>query len=1072
MTATTPSPATPAAQAPVPLWRLTLWVALAYGACGQLAVLLSFAPSYAAPLYPSAGLALAVALVHGLRALPGVALGAFAVNLALSGPRDPGAALSWLLPATIAVGATLQAGLGAALLRRLAPGPLVLGELREALAFCLVAGLLSCTISATVATLALDRAAVLQPEDMATTWWTWWAGDALGVVLAAPIVLSLIGRPREDWAPRRLTLAVPLAVTGLLLAGATVIVGRWDAERTAGVFERDAQQAAIAFGGQLTQGLHALEAVHGVFYASEDVSLGEFSRAVAPWLAMPLDILGIGHAERVPQSQLAAYQARVAAIDGRPLRIFDRRDDDRSPAQRSQDDALVIRYLEPGERNAAALGLNILSVPAGREAAQRAVVGDMPAATSGFRLTQVTGDETGVVVYKAIYSGDTPSDPALRPAALRGLVFVSLRLPRVIASARRGSADYLEWCLVDLGDGGQRQRLTGLPGCERRLAGQAEPDQAQHHHPLPFAGRHWELILSAPLRSVPDLGRGNAWLFSMGGLIGSTLLTALLLTVTGRTRRIETAVTLRTAELRREVAERERTESALRDSERRLRNIVDQAPVGIVYADLDGRVREANPRLRQMLGMDPALAPHRSGQGRIVDLMPADDRAEASAEMRQRARLQHHDGQVLWVQTIWRVLRDEAGQPLRLVGVLEDITDHLRRQEAEQGRALAESANRAKNEFLSRMSHELRTPLNAMLGFAQLLELDQRPALSAHQAGWAAQILAAGWHLLEMINDTLDLSRIESGQLRLDCGPVALDEVLAQSAALVQAAAERRGIRLQQQLAPDALRVRADATRLKQVLTNLLSNAVKYNIDGGQVLLQTRRLPGAMIELRISDTGPGFSPEQLAQLFQPFNRLGREHQPVEGTGIGLVISRGLAELMGGSLQAEPGQGQGATFVLTLPALDHVAPPMATSRDGLIGSDAADAYRRRRVHCIEDNETNIEVLRGILLQRPQVRLTVSTLGLDGLAAIRQQRPDLILLDMHLPDIDGLELLRQLQRDPASADIPVMVVSADATRERVQAALAAGARHYLTKPLDLGRFLGLLDELLGSMDTGFG
>ena len=437
--------------------------------------------------------------------------------------------------------------------------------------------------------------------------------------------------------------------------------------------------------------------------------------------------------------------------------------------------------------------------------------------------------------------------------------------------------------------------------------------------------------------------------------------------------------------------------------------------------------------------------------------------------MQRNTRLQHRDGTVLWVRMNWRVLRNTQGEAQRLVAVVEDITEQLRFQEAEQGRQLAESANRAKSDFLSRMSHELRTPLNAMLGFAQLLDMDRQPRLAAHQQGWVGQILQAGWHLLEMINDTLDLSRIEAGMLRLTLTPVPLAPLVAHCLAMVGPAATRRGITLQVQIDDNASHALGDETRLKQVMTNLLSNAVKYNVTGGRVVVRSHRLDAQTLEIRVLDTGLGLDEAQMAELFQPFNRLGREQSDTEGTGIGLVISRRLAELMGGSLDAESVAGVGATFLLRLPLASQQQPkPDLTP----VSDDVSDRYRHRTVHYVEDNETNVEVMRGILAQRPQVRLEVSSLGLDGLTAIRSRRPDLILLDMHLPDVDGLELLRQLQRDPACADIPVIVVSADATPTRIAEALAAGARHYLTKPLNLSGFLGVLDDILESLDTQFG
>ena len=376
--------------------------------------------------------------------------------------------------------------------------------------------------------------------------------------------------------------------------------------------------------------------------------------------------------------------------------------------------------------------------------------------------------------------------------------------------------------------------------------------------------------------------------------------------------------------------------------------------------------------------------------------------------------------------------------------------------------------DRAKSEFLSRMSHELRTPLNAMLGFAQLLELDQRHPLAESQRPWVGQIQHAGWHLLEMINDVLDLSRIESGNLRLMIEPLDLSTLLTGTLPLVEQQARKRGIRISHELASDALRVRGDGTRVKQILTNLLTNAVKYNADQGRIHVAAKAV-GAEVEVSVTDTGLGMTPAQMAELFQPFNRLGRERSAQEGTGIGLVISQRLAELMGGSLRARSVTGQGSVFILTLPMVDS-ADTVRSSLDELIAQPAQ--YRRRVVHYVEDNETNVEVMRGVLAQRPQVQMDESITGLDGLAAIRIRRPDVILLDMHLPDISGMELLRHLKADLSTSTIPVVIVSADALASQIDEAMEAGAQRYLTKPVNVAELLAVLDGLLEQADTRWG
>ena len=301
--------------------------------------------------------------------------------------------------------------------------------------------------------------------------------------------------------------------------------------------------------------------------------------------------------------------------------------------------------------------------------------------------------------------------------------------------------------------------------------------------------------------------------------------------------------------------------------------------------------------------------------------------------------------------------------------------------------------------------------------------------------------------------------------------PVALETEPLVSAALamVEPAAEKRGLQIETQLDRRAHAVLGDETRIKQILTNLLSNAVKYNIDGGRIVVRSRLTEAQVIEIAVSDSGLGMTRAQLDELFQPYNRLGRERTAVEGTGIGLVISRRLAELMGGSLRAQSVAGEGSNFILTLPrAPGGDGSPSSTSE---MPTQTAH-YRQRRVLYIEDNETNIEVMRGMLLRRPQVSLSVAMNGLDGLAAVRLHRPSLILLDMHLPDIDGLELLRHLKDDDELGSIPVVVVSADATAAHIEAALTAGAAHYITKPVNLASFLAILDDLLEDIDTHFG
>jgi PAS domain S-box-containing protein len=1066
------SPPQPESVNPAPAvhWSLALLLtAAAYLVAGRLGLLLAIPPGYASPLYPAAGVALAAVLVHGWRVLPGVAIGAFLVNVTLNLSRGNLAFAALAVPLTIGAAAALQAFVGATLIKRFVRQPLVLSEVRDIGLFFGLGALLACVVAASIATLALRLTGTISGEQAPLTWLTWWVGDAFGVLIAAPIVLSLIGQPRRDWAARRYTVGLTLTLVTAMLATGIGIVVRWDNDRLRAAFERDASSLGNTLSAQLQEPLHALAAMHGVFMASDNVTREEMRLAARDW-GHTGRLQALGWAERNRREDLPRFEARMRADGRADFHVFERPWPDGVPAAPAAD-PVVIGYIEPERGNSAAIGFNSMSIPQARAAIESSTVTDQPAAAAAFRLAQQipTDDAVGMVVYRALYHGE-PTSPQERRQAMRGVVFVTLKMTAIVDNLLAEYPRYMTLCLIDRDPKAVQRRLAGPMGCELEKPGLV------HQRTLDFANRQWDLRVYADINRVPGASGANAWLFSLIGLLGAAMLGALLLTVTGRTRRIEVAVRTRTEELVAEVQERQQVEAAMRESELRFRTILNNVPIGVLYSDLDGHVKQTNARFCELTG----YAEHEVLQMHLTDYTHPDDRAQDAAQTTQliggQVALARHaqryikkDGRTVWVQTTTSLLRDEHGAAQRILCVVEDITEHLRLQEAERARDLAEAANQAKSEFLSRMSHELRTPLNAMLGFAQLLELDSRNPLTPSQQPWVTQIQQAGWHLLEMINDVLDLSRIESGNLRLQTEPLDLPELLTASIALVTADAQRRGITITTDLASGSAAMLADATRVKQILTNLLSNAVKYNHEGGRIHVASRVREPDAVEIAVTDTGIGMSEQQLEDLFQPFNRLGRERSTLEGTGIGLVISQRLAELMGGALRARSTEGEGSSFILALPLV--IDPDTVPSHLDELAPEQP-SYHTRLVHYVEDNETNVEVMRGILAQRPQVEMAVSITGLDGLASIRQRRPDLILLDMHLPDISGMELLRHLQADTATASIPVVVVSADALAKETEDALAAGATRYLTKPVSVTELLAVVDALLDEVETHFG
>ena len=413
-------------------------------------------------------------------------------------------------------------------------------------------------------------------------------------------------------------------------------------------------------------------------------------------------------------------------------------------------------------------------------------------------------------------------------------------------------------------------------------------------------------------------------------------------------------------------------------------------------------------------------------------------------------------------------VREEDGS-IAWYGHTADITDKKALTEARLAARMAEEANRAKNEFLSRVSHELRTPLNAVIGFAQLLQLGSSGELNPDQLRHVEHIQAAGAHLLGIISDVLDLSRIEAGQLPLQVGAYTASCILSEASNLVASQARAAGVMLQPVQALENIRVQADPVRLRQVLLNLLSNAIKYNRPQGTVTPRIWR-QGDRVAIAIEDTGLGLSPEQRAHLFEPFNRLGAERTGIEGTGIGLVIVRRLVEAMQGRLDVRSVEGQGSTFIAWLPCAPAPATEARTpTPDTPAAPTAPPAGDQRRLVVLyaEDNEVNVELVRQVLQLRPGCELHVATSGAEALKVARTLVPDLFLLDMHLGDMTGFELSDLLQQDAVLRDIPRIAFSADAMPDQIHRAREHGFTGYLTKPLEVDALLDCVDQRVSQL-----
>ena len=523
-------------------------------------------------------------------------------------------------------------------------------------------------------------------------------------------------------------------------------------------------------------------------------------------------------------------------------------------------------------------------------------------------------------------------------------------------------------------------------------------------------------------------------------------------------------------------AEQKLLDQRLRDQQFYTRSLIESNIDAIMTTDPSGTITDVNKQMEVLTGCtrdeligapfksyftDPEKA--ETGIERVLS-----EKKVTNYELTARAR----DGKETEVSYNATTFYDRDRKLQGVFAAARDVTERKRLDqvllekniELESSKSAAEKANLAKSDFLSSMSHELRSPLNAILGFAQLMESASPPPTDSQKQS-IGQILQAGWHLLKLINEILDLAVIESGKVSLSPESVSLAEVMAECQAMMEPQAQQRGIGMSFPRFETPHFVKADRTRLKQIVINLLSNAIKYNREQGTVVVNCSTSTPGRTRISVKDTGAGLSAEKLAQLFQPFNRLGQEAGGVTGTGIGLVVTKRLAELMGGVLGVESTAGAGSVFWCELNS--SAAPKFVVENGEAATFDtppAPTSARPRTLLYVEDNQANMKLVEQLIARRSDMRLLSAEDGTRGIALTRSHQPEVVLMDINLPGISGIEALKVLREDPATAHIPVVALSANAMPRDIKHGLEAGFFRYLTKPIKVKEFMDTLDAAL--------
>jgi PAS domain S-box-containing protein len=523
-------------------------------------------------------------------------------------------------------------------------------------------------------------------------------------------------------------------------------------------------------------------------------------------------------------------------------------------------------------------------------------------------------------------------------------------------------------------------------------------------------------------------------------------------------------------------AEQKKLDQRLRDQQFYTRSLIESNIDALMTTDPAGIITDVNKQMEALTGCTRDELIGAPFKNYFTD----PERAEAGIKLvlREKKLTNYEltacarDGKTTVVSYNATTFYDRERKLQGVFAAARDVTerihlDHAMQEqnvELKRARGAAEKANLAKSEFLSSMSHELRSPLNAILGFAQLINSDSPPPTAA-QAASIDQILHAGWYLLELINEILDLAQIESGRLALSLEATSLGEVMLECQAMIEPQAQKRGIGMSFPVFEIPWFVDADRTRLKQVLVNLLSNAIKYNRANGKVAVDCVRTTPERVRIGVRDTGAGLPPDMLIQLFQSFNRLGRETTAEEGTGIGLVMSKRLVEMMGGAIGVESTVGVGSVFWFELNSavtprllLDHAQSPE------IVQAQLQDGAALRTLLYVEDNPANLKLVEQLIARRPDMRLLSARDGNRGVELAREHRPDVILMDINLPGISGIEALKLLREGASTAHIPVVALSANAMPRDIERGLQAGFFRYLTKPIKINEFMDAVNVAL--------
>ena len=1021
-------------------------IAAAYYAVGRLSLLLAIPPGYATAVWPASGIALAATLLRGYRVWPGILLGSFLINVWTS--LDTGSATSIFksifLVVSIGAGASLQAIVGALLMSRFVRHPTALIGEKDVFKFLLLGGPISCLVNATWGVTSLLLAGVIQPADYLLHWWTWWLGDTIGVIAFTPLVLIWAAKPQGASLRRQISVSLPVCLTFALVVLSFVYTSAWEQTRIAAEFERRTDKVFQELEDNFDNYIDALHSIESFFGSSVTVGRQEFKSFVSRWFLRHRGIQALSWNPRVLDSERTAYEQAARRNGFTNFQITEQNGQGELARAAPRAEYAPVYYLEPYVGNESALGFDVASDPIRREALNQARDTGKPRATDPTTLVQDAELKPGFLVFLPIYRNGLPQrTPEERRRNLQGYATGAFRVSDLIKTSLKGGEEPkdVEIRLYDDTGGGKRRLLydhrsqalgSKDPPVETDTV--MKPAVLQRVIPFEMAGRRW-IIQFAPTKEYLAAQRSwQVWSVLAGGLLFSGLLGVFLLMVTGRAAELQAI----NRDLQKEITDRKSAEEALRKSEARKGAILESVLDGIITMDHEGKLLEFNPAAEEMF---------RYKRADVVGKSMAELIIPPSLRERHRRGIAHYlatgEGPILGNRiemTAMRadgtefpvelsVMRIGQDEPPLFTGYFRDITDQnaqeeirRRSEELEEQNRRVQEANRLKSEFLANMSHELRTPLNGIIGFAELMHDGRVGPVSTQHQEYLGDILTSAKHLLQLINDVLDLSKVEAGKFEFKPEPVIPELLVREVCEIVRTLAAHKRIQLGIEIDAAVTGIVADSRSLKQILYNYLSNALKFTPDEGKVVIRVKPENQDYFRIEVEDSGIGIKADDLGRLFVEFQQLDAgSAKKYSGTGLGLALTKRIVEAHGGKVGVDSTVEKGSIFYAVLPRVFHVPGEIVDQERFAMAPPGAPL-----ILVVEDEPEDRAWLARELAEAGYAVDTVAT-GAEALVHCREMRFDAIMLDMMLPDMSGRAVLGKIRERGLNLETPVIVVS---------------------------------------------